>query len=311
MNTDHGAHTPVLLSEVLDGLAIQTGGIYVDCTFGRGGHSRAILARLGDSGKLFVFDRDPEAIAEARHLAATEPRLQVIHRPFSELADGLDGYHGRIDGILFDLGVSSPQLDDPDRGFSFNRDGLLDMRMDPGSGVSAADWLNQAGPDEIAHVLQVYGEEKFARRIARAIVASRSSSPIDTTGRLAAIITDAVPMRERKKHPATRSFQAVRIFVNNELEEIAEGLRQAYQVLRVHGRLLVISFHSLEDRIVKRFMRELSQSDPYPKDLPVPAARIKPALRTIGKAIMPGDAETDLNPRSRSAVLRIAEKLAV
>jgi 16S rRNA (cytosine1402-N4)-methyltransferase len=311
MSIDHGAHTPVLLSEVLDGLAIRPGGIYVDCTFGRGGHSRAILERLDSEGRLFVFDRDPEAIAFARRMAAGEPRMQVFHRPFSGLAGSLAGYHGRIDGILFDFGVSSPQLDDADRGFSFIRDGALDMRMDTTSGISAADWLSQAGPDEIAHVLKEYGEEKFARRIARAIVDARNSSPIDSTGRLAAVISGAVPARERNKHPATRSFQAIRIYINHELEEIAEGLRQAFELLRVHGRLLAISFHSLEDRVVKRFMRELSQSDPYPKDLPVPAAELKPALRLIGRPIMPGPAEIERNNRARSAVLRIAEKLAV
>ena len=303
-------HTPVLLDEVLHGLEIRPDGTYVDCTYGRGGHSQAILEKLGSRGKLFVFDKDPEAIKYAQCLAADEPRLQFFHRSFARLYDSLN-QAGLVDGILFDLGISSPQLEEADRGFSFNRDGYLDMRMDPASGISAADWINQATQDEIAHVLKVYGEEKFARRISRAIVEARTSRIISKTGELAELIVSAIPVRERKKHPATRSFQAIRIFINHELEEITEGLNQAFELLRVNGRLLVISFHSLEDRIVKRFMRKHANSDPYPKDIPIIAEKLRPRLKIVGKAIKPGPAEVSANPRSRSAVLRVAEKLAV
>jgi 16S rRNA (cytosine1402-N4)-methyltransferase len=313
MKIDGYVHTPVLLEEVLHGIEVRTDGIYVDCTFGRGGHSRAILERLGSTGKLFAFDKDPEAIRYARDMASSEPRLQFYHRSFAGLFDTLNqaGVAGRIDGILFDLGVSSPQLEDADRGFSFSRDGGLDMRMDPGSGTSAADWINHASQDEITHVLKVYGEEKFARRIARAIVETRTSRAFTRTGELAEVIVAAIPARERNKHPATRSFQAIRIFINHELEELTAGLDQAFKLLRVNGRLLVISFHSLEDRIVKRFMREHAKGDPYPQDIPVTAGQLRPRMRIVGKAIKPGPAELSVNPRSRSAVLRIGEKLAV
>lgn len=311
MNSDEYVHKPVLLDEVLSGLDIRPDGIYVDCTFGRGGHSRAILERLGKDGRLYVFDRDPDAVQFARELALAEPRMQVYHAPFSSLAANVReaGMIGRVDGVLFDLGVSSPQLDDCERGFSFTRDGALDMRMDPGTGNSAADWINTASQDEIGHVLRTYGEEKFYRRIASAIVAARSENYIATTAQLAGIISTAVPSRELKKHPATRAFQAIRIYINNELEEIAQGLIQAFEILKVNGRLLAISFHSLEDRIVKRFMREHSLSDPYPKQVPVTADMIRPRMRIIGKATRPGAVEVAGNPRSRSAVLRIAEKL--
>jgi len=313
MKTDDYEHIPVLLKEVLNGLNVRPDGLYIDCTFGRGGHSRAILQQLGSAGKLYVLDKDPEAINHARTLAEADPRLQYFHDGFSSLINNLvqTGHIGAIDGVLFDLGVSSPQLDDAARGFSFSMDGNLDMRMNPGAGISAADWLNHAEQDEIARVLKVYGEEKFARRIARAIVEIRSEKLISTTSELADIIAAAIPVRERNKHPATRSFQAIRIFINNELDEIAEGLNQAFSALRVNGRLLVISFHSLEDRIVKRFMRQHSMSDPYPKDIPIRADLIKPKLKILGKAIRPLPAEVAANPRSRSAVLRIAEKLAI
>ena len=313
MKIDDYVHTPVLLNEVLHGLDIRPDGTYVDCTFGRGGHSQAILERLGSGGTLFVFDKDPEAIKYAQRLASDEPRMKLLHQSFAKLFDSLnkDGKTGLVDGILFDLGVSSPQLEDPDRGFSFNRDGNLDMRMDTTSGMSAADWLNQASQDDITHVLKVYGEEKFARRISRAIVEARGGKLISKTGELADLIASAIPVRERKKHPATRSFQAIRIFINHELEEITEGLQQAFELLRINGRLLVISFHSLEDRIVKRFMRELAESDPYPKEIPITAEKLRPRMKIVGKAIKPGHSEISVNPRSRSAVLRIGEKLAV
>lgn len=312
MKTDGYVHIPVLLKEVLNGLNVRPDGLYIDCTFGRGGHSQAILEQLGSAGKLFVLDKDPEAIRHATILAEADSRLQFFHTGFSSLIDNLAqaGHVGDIDGVLFDLGVSSPQLDDAARGFSFSTDGNLDMRMNPGAGISAADWLNHAEQDEIARVLKVYGEEKFARRIARAIVAARSEKLLSTTAELAGIIAAAIPVRERNKHPATRSFQAIRIFINNELEEITEGLKQAFAALRVNGRLLVISFHSLEDRIVKRFMREHAVSDPYPKNIPVRAELIKPKMKILGKAIRPLPEEIAANPRSRSAVLRIAEKLA-
>jgi len=311
MSNDDYVHTPVLLDEVLHGLDVRADGVYVDCTFGRGGHSRAILDRLGNTGRLLVLDKDPDAIKCASQLASTDSRLQYFHVPFSSLADTIrtTGKPGSVDGILFDLGVSSPQLDDSGRGFSFSRDGHLDMRMDPGSGTSAADWINSASQEQIATVLRVYGEEKFYRRISSAIVIARSQQYISTTTELANIISSAVPTRELKRHPATRAFQAIRIYINNELEEITAGLSQAFEMLRINGRLLVISFHSLEDRIVKRFMREYSQSDPYPKDIPVTADMIRPRMKILGKAIRPGPVEVAANPRSRSAVLRMAEKL--
>jgi len=313
MNTDDYAHIPVLVKEVLHGLDIRPDGIYIDCTYGRGGHSRQILEQLGGGGKLYVFDKDPDAISHARKLAATDSRLDCFHAGFSTLSASLTqrGDAGAIDGILFDLGVSSPQLDDAARGFSFSMDGDLDMRMNPDTGISAADWVNNAAQDEIARILKIYGEEKFARRISYAIVDARSRKQIESTAELAGLVASAIPVRERHKHPATRTFQAIRIFINNELEEISEGLKQAFAMLRINGRLLVISFHSLEDRIVKRFMREYSQCDPYPKDIPIPAESIKPKLKILGKAIRPSSEEVAVNPRSRSAVLRIAEKLAV
>jgi len=311
MNTDTYVHTPVLLDEVLHGLEIQQDGFYVDCTFGRGGHSRAILERLGDNGRLVVFDKDPDAIRHARELSALDPRVHVVHAPFSALASNITalGKAGQINGILFDLGVSSPQLDDSERGFSFSRDGNLDMRMDPGTGTSAADWINTAELFEIANVLKVYGEEKFSKRIASAIVIARSEKPVETTAELAGIIAAAVPSRELKKHPATRTFQAIRIYINNELEELGIGLLQAFEMLAINGRLLVISFHSLEDRMVKRFMRERAISDPYPREVPVTADMIKPRMRLAGKALRPSPAEVSSNPRARSAVLRTAVKL--
>lgn len=312
MNTEEYQHVPVLLTEVIHGLNLQPDGIYVDCTFGRGGHSKAILEKLGTDGKLYVLDKDPDAIEYARRLASTDSRLQYFHAAFSSLAACLDkvGAAGIVDGVLFDLGISSPQVDDANRGFSFSHDGSLDMRMNPDTGISAADWINGATQEEIVRVLKVYGEEKFARRIARRVMEARTDRLITGTAELAEIVSSAVPVRERKKHPATRTFQAIRIYINNELDEIDEGLHQAFDALRVNGRLLAISFHSLEDRIVKRFMREYSQCDPYPKHIPVTADMIKPKLKVLGKAIRAGEKEVAANARSRSAVLRIAEKLA-
>ena len=312
MKTNEYEHVPVLVNEVEQGLNIQQDGIYVDCTFGRGGHSRVILRNLNDKGKLFVFDKDPMAIEAAEVLAAEDFRVKVIHSAFSEISVYLnkEGLLGSVNGILFDLGISSPQVDDPERGFSFSQSGDLDMRMDPTSGVSAKDWINLSDESEISQVIRKYGEEKFSRRIARAIIESRDITPIATTADLSDIIVKAIPFPDKNKHPATRTFQAIRIYLNNELDELKAGLFEAYELLAVHGRLVVIRFHSLEDRIVKRFMRQYSKNDPYPDDLPITSDKIKPALKMIGKLITPSNKEYETNVRARSAKLRIAEKLA-
>jgi len=304
-----GRHAPVLLDEALDALAVRADGFYVDATFGRGGHAAAILARLGERGRLLVLDRDPQAVAAARESLGGDPRADIAGLPFSRLDEALAG-RSPVDGVLFDLGVSSPQLDDPARGFSFLRDGPLDMRMDPGAGQSAADWLEQAGEREIADVIFRYGEDRHARRIARAIVASRAEAPIRTTARLAEIVSGAVPRREPGKHPATRTFQALRIHVNGELEEIAAALPQAVDRLAPGGRIVVISFHSLEDRLVKRFLRSAARDDPAWAGLPEVPVHARARLRLVGQAVFPSTAEVDRNPRSRSAVLRAAERLA-
>lgn len=305
-------HTSVLLDESVNGLAIKPDGCYVDATFGRGGHSRAILAQLGDSGRLIAFDRDPQAIKAADALAG-DNRFSIIHEPFANMADALDaeGLSGRIDGVLMDLGVSSPQLDDAERGFSFLRDGPLDMRMDTTRGQSAADWLATAEEQDIAQVIKEFGEEKFGKRIAHAIVNQRVATPITRTAQLAAIIDEAVPVKDKFKHPATRAFQGIRIYVNAELEQLRDGLKAAVSVLKPGGRLAVISFHSLEDRLVKRFMREQSRGKAVPHNLPVTQAEIDAdkVLRTLGKAIKPSPEEITQNKRSRSSVLRVAEKL--
>ena len=301
-------HAPVLLEATLAALAVRADGFYVDATFGRGGHAGAILGRLGDKGKLLAIDRDPDAVAAAARKFGTDRRATVTQARFSELSRLVAGC--KADGILFDLGVSSPQLDDPQRGFSFLRDGPLDMRMDPHQGESAADWLVHATEREIAMVIARYGEERHARRIARAIVGARMQLPVTTTGRLAATITAAVPGREPGRHPATRSFQALRIHVNRELDEIERALPQAVDALAPGGRLVVISFHSLEDRIVKRFMRAASREDPAWAGLPEVPAQARPALRLLGRAVFADAAEVARNPRARSAVLRAAERLA-
>ena len=303
-------HAPVLLDEALEALAVRTDGFYVDATFGRGGHSQAILARLGERGTLLVMDRDPQAVAAARAQLGADPRATVVHASFSGLAGALAGRPRKADGILVDLGVSSPQLDDPARGFSFLHDGPLDMRMDPGSGESAAAWLARAGEREIADVLWRLGEERYSRRIARAIVAERGLAPIDTTGRLAGIVSRAVPTREPGKHPATRSFQAIRIHVNAELEELQRLLPQALESLAPGGRLVVISFHSLEDRAVKRFMRRESQDHPAWAGMPSVPPEARARLRLVGRAVFPQPDEVERNPRARSAVLRAAERVA-
>ncbi len=300
-------HTPVMLQEAVDFLVTSSSGKYVDATFGRGGHSGAILQRLSPAGRVLAIDRDPQAIAWGRSRFVDEPRLSLVQASFADL-DVLLERHGMtagVDGVLLDLGVSSPQLDDAGRGFSFLRDGPLDMRMDPGHGFSAAQWIARARVEEIEKVLREYGEERFARRMAAAIVRERVVASIDTTARLAEILTQANPAWEKGKHPATRGFQAIRIFVNGELEALACALRQAMRALAAGGRLVVISFHSLEDRIVKRFMRDNSRAASY-AGLP---ESMQPQLRRIGKALRASDEEVRDNPRARSAVLRVAEKL--
>lgn len=312
MTTEAAQHVSVLLQESIEALAIKPDGIYLDATFGRGGHSRAILAQLNAQGKLYALDRDPTAIAAAEALR-DDPRFTIIHTPFSRLDDVLDAQQlrGKLDGILFDLGVSSPQLDDADRGFSFMREGPLDMRMDTSCGPTAADFLNTASADEIAFVLREYGEERFAWRIAQAIVQQREEQPLQTTRELATLIEKAVPFKDKHKHPATRSFQGIRIHINGELDEIETALTAAVSGLKPEGRLAVISFHSLEDRMVKRFMRAQAKGREIPAGLPIRDADFDrgQTLKLIGKAIKPSAAETKLNPRARSSVLRIAARL--
>jgi 16S rRNA (cytosine1402-N4)-methyltransferase len=302
----------VLLQEAVEALAIQPGGTYVDATFGRGGHSREILARLGGAGRLIALDRDPQAIAAGREM--NDARLTLVHAAFSELGAVLDSLEGlaakRVEGILLDIGMSSPQLDQAERGFSFRSDGPLDMRMDTSRGQTAADWLEQATQTEIERVIKNYGEERFAHAIAKALVAARGECSIATTRQLATLVEKAVRTREPGQHPATRSFQAIRIHVNQELEELSLALPQCVTHLAPGGRLAVISFHSLEDRIVKRFLREQSQPPQLPKRLPVRSAEMpRPLLRLVGKAQFPQPAEVAANPRARSAVLRVAEKI--
>ena len=304
-------HLSVLLEESVQALAVEPSGTYIDGTFGRGGHARAILARLGPTGRLLGIDRDPEAIATARALEESDARFRAVQAPFSDIANAAAGAGmlGTVEGILLDLGVSSPQLDTPGRGFSFTADGPLDMRMDPNRGESAAAWLARADQGEIARVLRDLGEERFAGRIARAVVSARTDAPIDSTLRLAGIVARAVPTREPGKHPATRTFQALRILVNDELGEIQRCLDQVCGLLACAGRLVVISFHSLEDRIVKRFMRREALGPALPKRVPVRASEVRGRLRIVGKPIRPSQAEVQANPRARSAVLRVAERL--
>ncbi|MFL4557331.1 16S rRNA (cytosine(1402)-N(4))-methyltransferase RsmH [Yersinia kristensenii] len=305
-------HTSVLLDEAVNGLKIRDNGIYIDGTFGRGGHSRLILSQLGPEGRLIAIDRDPQAIEAAKSI--TDSRFSIVHGPFSDLAHYVQELNlvGRIDGVLLDLGVSSPQLDDPERGFSFMRDGPLDMRMDPTRGLSAADWLMKAGADDIAWVLKTFGEERFAKRLAKAIVERNLTQPMTRTKELADLIANASPFREKHKHPATRSFQAIRIYINSELEEIERALDGALEVLAPEGRLSVISFHSLEDRIVKNFIRHHSRGPQVPAGLPLTEAQLRSmggrTLKSAGK-MMPPDAEVAENPRARSSVLRFAERI--
>lgn len=304
-------HVPVLLREVVQALNIHSEGMFVDATFGRGGHAREILARLGPSGRLFVMDRDTQAVAAAAQEFTGEERVTVVHTAFSKLGE-LGQKHrldDQVDGILFDLGVSSTQLDDPDRGFSFLADGPLDMRMDLSCGVTAAAWLQHVSEQELADAIRIHGEERYARRIARAIVEERQRAALDTTAKLASLISRVVPTREKGKHPATRTFQAIRIAINSELNELAAVLPQTLPLLRSHGRLAVISFHSLEDRQVKRFMRDESRGDAFPPEVPVVAGLLGPRLRVLGPPVRPCAAEVEHNPRARSAVLRVAERV--
>ena len=300
-------HLPVLFAEVMEGLAVKADGIYLDGTFGRGGHARGVLAKLGPEGRLLVMDKDPDAIAVATQLAAADARVALRRASFAELAQWPLVDAG-LDGVLFDLGVSSPQLDVAERGFSFGKDGPLDMRMDPDAGESAAQWLARATEKEIADVLWLWGEERQSRRIARAIVARRGDAPLLRTAQLAELIASVMPRGDSKIHPATRSFQAIRIYINRELVDLEAGLDAALERLKPGGRLAVISFHSLEDRIVKQFMARHAKAPPANRRMPVEVA-FTPALKLVGGAQKAGDAELAANPRARSAVLRVAEKL--
>ncbi len=305
-------HRPVLLAEALAALNLCPGGRYVDATFGRGGHAAALLAALGPEGRLLALDRDPAAARCAVERFGGDTRFTFVRAAFGRLAEVIAerGWSGRVDGILLDLGVSSPQLDDPARGFSFNQDGPLDMRMDPTAGSSAAEWLDRIDEIELGRVLAEYGEERFHRRVARAVIAARRQAPVATTKQLATIVAAAVPTREPGKHPATRAFQAIRIAVNDELRELRTALPQAVRALAAGGRLAVISFHSLEDRVVKQFIREQARGRELPLDLPVAGPPTGMTLRLVSRATRPGAAEIAVNPRARSALLRVAERLA-
>lgn len=304
-------HTPVLVTEVIEALAIRPDGRYIDATFGRGGHSSEIVDRLASQGRLCVIDRDDQAIAVAKERFGTDPRVTIVKGRFSMLRHYQEnvGWQGSVDGILFDLGVSSPQIDEASRGFSFRYDGPLDMRMDTQSDLTAARWLAEAEEDEIAAVLRDFGEERYAKRIARAIVLARATAPLTTTKDLATLVAHQIPHREPHQDPATRTFQAIRVRINDELTEITSALPEACTLLRPGGRLAVISFHSLEDRIVKRFFQTQARGDPYPERFPVRHSALRPRLKLLGKAVRATSAEVERNPRSRSAVLRVAECL--
>lgn len=294
----------------MEALRIRPEGIYVDATFGRGGHSRAILQRLGTNGRLIAIDRDPQAVGHAAQMA--DPRFAMVHAGFGELRTVLQRQGAqRVNGVLFDLGVSSPQIDEAERGFSFRSDGPLDMRMDSSRGLTAAQWIERASEREIGEVIKRYGEERFAKQIARAIVAARSLGPVNRTRQLAKIVAEAVPTREPHQDPATRTFQALRIHINKELEELEIALPQGVEALDTGGRLVVISFHSLEDRIVKNFMRDQARPDSLPARLPLRADQLpRPKLKLVGKPVYPSEEEVASNPRARSAVMRVAERLA-
>lgn len=304
-------HKSVLLEESIKCLKINKDGIYIDATFGRGGHSKEVLSHLSPMGKLFVIDKDPDAIAVAKSLHEQDPRVEYFHGSYAEIKDLCEqhGISGQVDGVFADLGVSSPQLDEAERGFSFTKDGPLDMRMNTSSGFTAQQWLQESEEEDIANTIYQYGEERFSRRIARKIVTLRQEQDISTTLQLAEIVSSAIPKKEKHKHPATRTFQAIRIKVNNELGDLEDFLRLSFDMLKVGGRLTIISFHSLEDRIVKKFFANLANGDDYPKDIPIPHSMIKPAAKKIGKAVRSGEQELEGNIRARSAIMRTVEKL--
>ena len=304
-------HQPVLLAEALEALNLHFEGIYVDCTFGCGGHSKAILRQLGTLGQVLAFDQDPEAVQIARKIGTIDKRFTIIHSCFAHLIKHIKMRNliGQVNGVLLDLGVSSPQLDNPTRGFSFSHDGPLDMRMNPHTGETIGKWLSEVTAKDIAKVLKTYGEERYAHRIAQAIVNAREQTELTTTRQLANIIATAHPAWEKSKHPATRSFQALRIFINRELEQLHQVLPQILNVLAPKGRLVIISFHSLEDRIVKRFIRDCVKGDDFPAQLPVTQNMLCPSLRSIYKPIFPTPSEIATNPRARSAIMRVAEKI--
>jgi len=311
MNLSEFAHTTVLLQETVDGCLNDPAGIYVDGTFGRGGHSRLLLSKLAPEGRLIGFDKDPLAIQTGKELEQEDSRFQIVQASFADMKAELNALGiSQINGILLDLWVSSPQLDDAERGFSFMKDGPLDMRMNPDAGLSAAEWCAQTSEEEIARVLKEYGEERFAKRMARAIIKARAEAPITRTRELAELIKEANPAWEKHKHPATRAFQAIRIAVNNELGDLEKILADSIDLLLPHGRLAVISFHSLEDRMVKRFIRAQEKGRDLPPGIPVPDDMLGRTMKKMGKAIMPGNDEIRINARARSAVLRIAERLA-
>ncbi|MDA8561550.1 16S rRNA (cytosine(1402)-N(4))-methyltransferase RsmH [Gammaproteobacteria bacterium] len=304
-------HQSVLLKETIDQLKINPTGFYLDATFGRGGHSEVILSYLGPRGRLLAMDKDPDAVNFAKNNFCSDSRFSIHHGSFATLNEFLESENliGSLDGIFFDLGVSSPQLDQPDRGFSFLRSGKLDMRMDFSKGVDAATWIANISEKELANVLYEYGDERFSRRIAKAIVLARLDNPIVTTKQLADIVSKAHPAWKEGRHPATKSFQAIRIAVNHELDDLHIGLLQSLDALKIGGRLLVISFHSLEDRIVKNFMRNQEKGDDLPSKLPIKHVEVLPKFKKLGKAIKPTPGEINSNPRSRSAILRVGEKL--
>lgn len=303
-------HYSVLLTEAVGALVLNTQGFYIDGTFGRGGHSREILRQLSPSGRLLAFDKDPQAVTEGKALEQEDTRFSICHRSFADIGQELQQREiTQVDGVLLDLGVSSPQLDQAERGFSFLRDGPLDMRMNTITGITAAQWLGQVGESDLTRILKDYGEERFAKRIARAIVTQRQLAPIETTAQLADIVAAANPAWERDKHPATRVFQAIRIFINNELRDLEDTLPSIMKAVRAGGRMVVISFHSLEDRIVKRFFRDQARGQDLPKGLPVMDSQIQRALRVVGKPVKASTHELAENLRSRSAVMRVAEKL--
>ncbi|MEO0365707.1 MAG: 16S rRNA (cytosine(1402)-N(4))-methyltransferase RsmH [Pseudomonadota bacterium] len=308
------AHEPVMLDQVIDSLAVRADGCYVDATFGRGGHSGALLSRLGDQGRLIAFDRDADAVESATRRYQQDSRFTIVHRAFSAMVEVLSelGLLGQVDGLMFDLGVSSPQLDESDRGFSFLRDGPLDMRMNRAHGETAAEYLARVSESELRTVISRYGEERLANKIARAIVAARAEAPLERTVQLASVIESAVPARVRERsriHPATRTFQAIRIEINEELRELDAALATVLEVLKVGGRVAFLTFHSLEDRPVKRFLRDVAAEDPVYRGLPDMPESAKPRLRIVGKPLVANDEELERNPRARSARLRVGERL--